>query len=606
MKRKLINYQVFEQMEKTSLSSAEIELVEAAPVLARAIGADVIELRCFGPEDCVYEASDGTFVHANYQVNNGYVNFDNVEQLVINEETEVAKSREVLGEMLEAVLEEKTDKADQLFADFMSLPSTTRMIRESKGDSMPPWLKGKKEGGCDDGECGDKKKGGFPFGKKGKGKKDKKLKASEGKKKALKFKKKDKKKIEEWYVVSENILDYIDFKENGPAYQDSEIMRDGQGDVVAVKVPTLKTKLEGKILSFDWDVLDHKVKLLRGKGATLAENIDFCKAIYDLKRHNALSDDDSLHETLENIVAKFPEVLYLTQAELAKHIKVALETTGATNYDDQVCHFMSEGILRTAHGAYVDRVTKVMQLAGQNPDTSAEDQYAGFKETVDEFYPHLDESNTLEMQVFVDLYESLRTVYTAAQEEKNMAVIDETIKHLNDLAGVIKQELEPTIDIAEAAAAWLALVVESNVEGASDTWGISNAVHTTISGDHPKMAQLATVPAIPGRYKGDWPDEAPVSDGKSYRNGLASQMRSNSYGNLGGPDTYPELKNPYVPKPFGTYKMKEKNVTDAPDADLLAGWGSDSTWPSLQNPYIPKAVTPKSYKMKSDDLIVDK
>ena len=47
-------------------------------------------------------------------------------------------------------------------------------------------------------------------------------------------------------------------------------------------------------------------------------------------------------------------------------------------------------------------------------------------------------------------------------------------------------------------------------------------------------------------------------------------------------------------------------VTDAPEGDLLGQWSNDSTWPGLQNPYIPKGVTPKSYKMKSDDLVVDK
>ncbi len=600
MKRKLINYQVFEQMEKGSLSSAGGELAEAAPILARALGVDSAELRCFGPDSAVFEASDGSFVNTSYAIDNGYVTFDNIEQLVINEETEVEKSREVLSGMLEAVLEDKTEKADMLFGEFMTLPQTVRMMRESAG--APPWLKDKKDdGGC----CGGEKKGGFPFGKKGK-KGKKKLKASDAKKKALKLKK-SKKDLKEWFVVSETVLDYIDIKENGPALNDMEVMRDGQGEVTAVKIPTLKTKLEGKILSFDWDVLDHKLKLLRSKSGSLSENIEFCKACYELKRHNALSDDDALQEAIENIVAKWPEVLYLTQDELSKHIKTALETTGASNYDDQVCSFMSEGILRVAHGAYVDRAAKVMQLAGATVEENSEDPYAKFAETVNGFYPHLDESNTLEMQVFVDLYESLREVYNVAQEEKNISVLEETVKHLNDLAGVIKQELEPSIDIAEAAAAWLSLVVEANVEGAAADWNVSNSVHTTISGDHPAMARLATIPAIPGRYTGDYPDTAPVSDGKSYKNGLAAQMRNNSYGNIGGPDTYPELKNPYIPKPFGKYEMKgEKGAASAPEADLLAQWSSDSTWPGLQNPYIPKAVTPKTYKMKSDNLIVDK
>ena len=85
-------------------------------------------------------------------------------------------------------------------------------------------------------------------------------------------------------------------------------------------------------------------------------------------------------------------------------------------------------------------------------------------------------------------------------------------------------------------------------------------------------------------------------------------MRNRSYGNEAGPDVFPALQNPYVPKPYGTYTMKgEKGVDKANDA--TGQWGSGDTWPDLQNPYVPKAETPQSYKMnhgKEADLVVDK
>ena len=58
---------------------------------------------------------------------------------------------------------------------------------------------------------------------------------------------------------------------------------------------------------------------------TVAEDIDFCKAVAELKRHNALSDNDSLVEAIESIVGRWPNVLFLTRQELATSIKEALE-----------------------------------------------------------------------------------------------------------------------------------------------------------------------------------------------------------------------------------------------------------------------------------------
>jgi hypothetical protein len=215
----------------------------------------------------------------------------------------------------------------------------------------------------------------------------------------------------------------------------------------------------------------------------------------------------------------------------------------------------------------------------------------------------LDESNTVEMQVFVDLYEAFRQIHRGAEREGNNALKAEASSFLRELHPIVSQEIEPNLDVAIDAAAWLNNFVETNLE--MHPWNVSNSTHISINGDHPQMAKNAAHPYKPSAdFSGDWGDTAPVSDGKSYKGGLADEMRSRSWGNIGGNDTYPSLDNPYVPKPFGDYKIKGEKDIDG-DSGLLGHEGGSDTWPDLQNPYVPKAETPQSYKMKSDDLVVD-
>jgi hypothetical protein len=216
----------------------------------------------------------------------------------------------------------------------------------------------------------------------------------------------------------------------------------------------------------------------------------------------------------------------------------------------------------------------------------------------------------LEMQVFVDLYEAIREVHVIAGEEGNEELQSEAASYLDELAAVIKQEAEPTLELAADAADWLDTIVESNLE--SQAWNISNTPHITVTGDHPEMAKKARQSYSPASdFSANFNDPAPVSQGNwSMGKGgpEAQEMRNRSWGNESGSETYPSLQNPYVPKPFGTYTMKgEKGVDKASDA--TAQWSSGDTWPELQNPYVPKAETPQSYKMnkgKEADLVVDK
>ncbi|RDJ35597.1 MAG: hypothetical protein DWQ19_12330 [Crenarchaeota archaeon] len=576
MKRKLISYEVFENMQSNSLSTAENELLEAKDILARALDVENLNLVCYGPEDALFESNDGTYVHTNYTLNENTLDFDHITNLVIDEETEQDHSKKVLADMLDAILDGKEEKANELFDNFVATPNFKRNLHESVQTKVK------------------------------KSKKATKAKAPKRFNTALKFKTKNEKakKLTEWKSLVENVNKFVQYKQYGNILNENTVNFDEKGNVNGVSVPTTHARNEAKMLSFNWKTLDSDVKVLRNGAKHLAENAEFCKSVAYLKRQNALSDNDSLQEALEDVVSRWPSVLYLTQEELATVVGESLSAVGASNYDDQTCTFMAEAILRTAHDSYVDRVSKILTLAGATVEEDVEDAYEAFQGVVDNFFPSLDESSALEMQAYIDLYDALRSAYNISESD---TLKSETSTHLHELAAIIEQEVEPSLEVAVAAAEWLSHLVETNLE--TSGWNVSNNVHITVSGDHPAMGQKAKQGYSPANDgSGDWGDVAPASDGKSYKGGEADAMRGSSWGNIGGGDVYPSLQNPYTPKPFGDYKMKGETHIDNESNPLGHSGGSDA-WPALQNPYQPHAETPGSYKMnhgKEADLVVDK
>lgn len=601
MRRKLIKQDAFEQIANSSVLTAEHELAEAKNILARALGKDHLSLHSFNGSTVMYETLDDTYVHAGYDISDDSITFSNIEELVVDHDSKVQKMKGILGEMVDAILVDNNDKASDLFSNYLGNYSWNEAKKfvfgkeeegdEKKGKKAPPFGKGKK---------GDKKEN--PF-KKGKGKKDEKF------KEALRT---AGRQVVEAYTVAENVLDYVSFMQTGPVLAESVSKTDENGHVTDLRIPSLKARNEGKMLSFDWKVLNSKVKSLREQALSLHGDQDFIKAMSILHRQNALSDSQGLAEVLENVVRTWPHVLYATQAELAQVIGEALTVADAKNFDDQVCEFMAEGVLRTAHKAFQERVAQVLHLASAPKCEEGCDPYLHFQQVAEAFYASVDEKFGLEKKVFADLYESLEGIFKTADRRGNNELKHVTASYLNELADVLNDKSRPELELAEEVASWLQVFIEGNVSGAGE-WTVSNKPHNTVNGDHPDMAKKAKADGTPSHFTGDWGDEAPMigQDSMSYKGGKHSgQARSHSWGNIGGSDTFPSLKNPYVPKPFGDYTMKgEKGVDKDTFGQHHSTWQSKDTWPKLENPYVPKAETNKTYKMnkgKEKDLVVDK
>lgn len=622
MRRKLVNFEVFDRIEKDSLSRAEYELVEAQDVLADALESGPLSFRFFDNGKVVYDTDRGTYIHANFNITNESISFDDVTELVVDTESQRKRLRECVSKMVEAIVDGNVTEANLQFENYMGLYKNARkagvtlqtesedVVRfDSRQGKIVKW-----------GHGGAKAKGGFAAGKSSKQKLARrkrnnptnKLKemGTRHKNKITGISKKVKliktgtsgKMMKEWYNLSENVQGYVDFIQHGHNTRNADVKTNDVGDVVSVKIPTTKVRNEGKILTLQYKTLKTDVKVLREAARTLAFNENFVKSVSKIKRLNNMSHNNELEEGISDLVSKFPTVLYLTQDELASTLKKSLEHAGQTNFDDQTCQFMAEGILRVAHESYTDRVSRVTALANSKlTNETGADAYEQFQAVVNTFYPQLDENMATEMQVYTDLYNALVEVRHLALSSNNEVVRQESTSYLNDLKSILEGKTVPSLELAADVAEYLQTIVEANIEGASEEWEVSNTPHNTTVGDHPILMKKAKQPGNPGNFQSDYGDSAPVSDGKSYKGKEADEMRNHGWGNKGGKDTFPTLSNPYVPKPFGDYTMSgEPGVDKNSDSGFSQMQGS--TWPELTNPYVPKSVEPK---INSDNRVID-
>jgi len=593
MKRKLINYDEFKKMENESVSRVEKELIEAEELLATILETEKLELMFFNESEVVYKTVNEDIVRANYELTNDNLALENIEELVIDEETEKSESKKLISDMIDNLLENKEEVASEVLSEYLNMPSIRRNLI-SEGFkvklSKPTGARSK---------LFHKKQPRSLVAKRIRSMMKTKRKRA-GLKNYLKMKTASAKRrlknitnprariyvvktMKEWTSLTENVLGYVNHKEMGHVYKECIVEQNDNGDIVGIKVPTVSKVNEGKVLSFDWKTLDTEVKVLRSKGKCLVKNENFVKSVAQIKKYNNISDNNMLETSLENAVKNFPELVYVTQEELSSMVKEALETVGARNFDDNTCNFIAEGLLRTAHNAYSDRVNKITNLAGATVCEECEDKYPGFKEVADKFYKYLDESASADLKVFEDLVEALENLKVLAEKLGDKEVIAEASELLDECILVVNQEEEPDVQLAEFVANYLKDIYESNL-GCED-WADSMPT-MSVNGDHPSLSEKARKsysPAADLEDKSVVDSPAPVSDGKTIVNDLDDEMKDNGWGNVGGDHVYPSLSNPYIPNAM-EFTMKGEKGVDKDSEDLGTNQGKD-TWPGLQNPF---------------------
>lgn len=612
MKRKLISFEAFRKLEENSLTRAEKELIQAEDVLGKALGIEV-ELHCFNESEATYKTADDNFIHAIYKIENDHVLFENMQELVIDEESSKKSARQAISEMVDAIIDSKDAVADEKFDEYFSMPNVRKELNEgkrlvfklSKPKGRSP-LKGRHQTSA---AVAARKKGMKISRRKTTAsqkrqrelllKKAHKLLGKQGKTSRKRVYIRSVKTMKEWSNLCENVYGYIDYKNYGHVVTESTIVPDSNGNIVGIAVPTMRKRNEGKILSLGYKTIDTELKVLRGTAKKINEDQAFVRAIAELKRYNNVSDNSALEETLENIVGRWPSVLCLTQNELTSTVAEALEIASVSNYDDSTCQFIAEAILRTAHSAYTDRVKKIGNMAGSRTDITAEcktckDSYVEFQKVASGFFSKLDENDSIDMRVFSDLYKALHEIHKSAAGANDEVTKVETASLMSDCESVLNRASQPSLELAEAISDYISEILEANLENSGE-WKDSE-VHTSVGGDHPMTGWNAKqTDAVPSKFNGR--DEygvnrASVSDGKDF--GGEEEMMHQALSNIGGEEVWPSLNNPYIPSPL-EFTMKGEKGADK-DNDDLGTNQSDDTWPNLSNPMHPKRETPSEVK----------
>ena len=593
MKRKLINYDEFKKMENESISRVEKELIEAEVLLATILETEKLELMFFNESEVVYRKINEDIIRANYKLTNDSLALENVEELIIDEETEKNESKKLISNMIDNLLEDNEGMASEVLSEYLNMPSVRRnlisegfKVRLSKPTGARSKLFHKKQ---PRGLVAKRIRAMMKTKRKRAGIKTYlKMKTASAKRRLKNITNPRAriyviKTMKEWNNLTENVLGYVNHKEMGHVYKECFVEHNDNGDIVGIKIPTVSKANEGKVLSFDWKTIDAEVKVLRNKGKGLVKNENFIKSVAQIKKYNNVSDNNMLETSLENAVKNFPELVYVTQDELAAMVKESLVAVGARNFDDNTCNFIAEGLLRTAHHAYSDRVGKITNLAGATVCEDCEDKYPGFKEVADKFYKYIDESSNSELKVFEDLLEALENLKALAEKLGDKDIASETSQLIDECILVVNQEEEPDVQLAEFVANYLKDIYESNL--GSEDWAEELPTIST-NGDHPVLlnkAKKTYSPADDLEDKKVVDSAAPVSDGKTIVNDLDDEMKDNGWGNVGGDNVYPSLNNPYVPNAM-EFTMKGEKGVDKESEDLGTNQGKD-TWPNLQNPF---------------------
>jgi transcriptional regulator len=569
MKRKLIDFDVLKSLEQNSILSVEKEIIENLDVISQVLNKENLNIHCIDKDSVTFVTSEGTYIHAGYSRDSEKVRLHSVQELVLDEQAEINESKSILANMVEAILEDNNDNAHDYFETYVKLPRIRKTFSESivnegkKG--LPEALKKWQEK--------HKKIGKGPKARREKNKAEFFKKIS---KKANEKLEKEEKKLKEWNQLAKNVLEVIDIEAGRPSLATVEVSHDTRGNISEVKIPKGKKM---HLLSLPYEG-SGEVSYARCSGSSIVKESRFLRAINDFRRANATSNNSELQQVVENIVAAFPNLIYFTQQELSNQIAEALSNSDAQNWDDETCNFMAEGILRTAHESYKDRVQKVFGIAG----VRANDSYEDFQEVAESVYSHIDSINVNQQKMYKDLYESLAEAYSIIESSGDVTLTSKIGEYLNALVTVLEGSLPANNHLAEDVAIMLQTFAEANLPMSGD-WHVSDKPYTSLIGDNPHVHKLPKVAGIPGDYTGDYGSDAPVSDGKSYNPKNAKDM-ANTW-TSGGKNVYPNLTNPYAKATEEEFPstLGGDHVTDSG----LAGKSGD-TWPNLSNPYVPKTM----------------
>lgn len=609
MKCKLIQFNEFVNKKTNSLSESISELVEAEDLIAGALGLPQLSVVSFDNEEVLFETFDGSYLRANFSIDENKIILENVEKLVIDQKSEKQKAEEILLQVVEAVEEDNFDKANRLMSDYIEL-DINRARRERYDESLTE---------SEVRLYGTRGKGGKPkiFARSGSKNPAKSIAAKKGWKRwrsnyihgarkrtshlpeerarRKQYKKyynllnakssgkqytgKRKRNLKEWSILAENVFERINVLSGNSVFIETKVFESDSG--LTVHVPTKKRRHNLKLLTIANDGVKTDLKVWREGALKLHRNKEFADLVSNARRSDAISEDVEFQNAIEKIATKFPSAIYLTNEELASIVNKVVESTGVRNFPTSSCELIVDGIRRTIYENYQDRANKLLKVVNKKSETIEE-----FDENIESAFNLIDEEIQVERNMVKDLYQAVVSVKEMAEEVGNSYLASESDSYAYDLRNVLNGRESLSQELVSEVAEWLDMIAETNLEGDHGD-GVVKTPYTTENGDNPMVFKHASKGYTPSKdFSQDFPPGGLASDGHDYKSGkYQDEMLHKGFGNKGGNKVYPDLDNDYLPEPHEF----DVNDDDHVDQDGLSVWQSDDTYPRSTNPYLPKA-----------------
>ena len=610
-------------MKNNSFISIADELTDAQDQLAKTLNIDSLVLESFNESEVLYKKADGSFVKADFLLDSENISFTNLQEMVVDETSESEKRKELVAKILDAIYTDKEPEANIYFEKIVEMNCDrlkktgtlldTEELQEAyarqygtrgKGGPKVEFRAGAKDPKKAEAARKGHRKHASSYAK-GAAKRKSNLSKERVRRRALKsnhsklsvlsggkqYSGRRKRKFHEWQNLGRNVFEYVDFVENGYLLKQSAIKLDESGNPVAVRIPSSEVR---KKLFFE--AMKKKKKAKMGSASSMRADAlgykglpVFAKSVAEVKKLNNLHDIKGLQEALESFAVNFPNVIMLSDKELAESIAFSLDSIGVSNYDDDICKFLAEGILRTAFENNPHKVEKVYESSEIKMEQS-EDAYLDFQSMLSVYLPVLDEGVVAQKKVFEDLARAAYSVRELAIEEKNDFVVEEAEEYYDELLAIIENKTSADFDLAYEVSEWLQSLAEANLPMAGK-WEVETPIES-LTGDIKSLTAKSKISGAPADFDGDWDDEVPQVDGdkKNVVKSGSIKGREHGFANEEDKDTFPKLSNPSQSN-AGEFKIKgEKEVTEKDGFENP----TQNTFPKLDNPYLPKSMIFKS------------
>ena len=572
MRRKMIKQDVFDRLVENSALNAEAELIESEALLSRAVGKD-LRLHSFSSDSAIFRTDENTYLHCGFLRKDGKLVFENLEELVLDEQSRREKRLSQLEEMIDHVISDELEPAAKLFEQCFRSVTLQEALRVSgrelnESENKTSYRK--------------KRKAELP-------KKTRRMRPDEVKNENLR----------QVFTIANQVLEAVDFYKYGNVEDDTEVTFDENENVKTVSIDDCQQRCKKQLLGFDWKTVNSEFRVLRNGAKDLKEDVDFVSAVSDLKTHNAVSAVEKVEESLDAISMQWPNALFLKESELARLVKECLELSGENNYDDQTCNFLAEAILQRLYEDHPDTTAKILRAAKAPLAENDVDPYEHFVVAASQFYDSIDENTRLEKSALQDLHRATSMIHDLAEHHGDRIVKKQTALVLNDLVDAINENGVHDVETAEAAANYLTRFVEAAETGNPKTWEVLYTPYKSLNGSHPITKKYATENPNPADYTSlhsDMPLQLRGGDKNDFlRRKDMSDKEHLGWGLAGGEEVFSQNKNPYLPKGANMTMSHNQGVGQNMDK-AVSTFKSADTWPNLRNDGL-KPVDPSIYQV---------